>query len=117
MADKFDKFHPDEFKAAMQGLTAQAEFCKLDLEDPKIKQFMHNVAEFNAQAAANMRQLSNIMHNPKGLRGKVEALKAELESDLKAYKSGMLMSMHESIQGEIRCDEFLTKINKVLNES
>ena len=59
--DTFEKFHPDEFKVAMQGLLTQAELCKVQ-DTPEFRKFLMIIAKFEAQQAANMRQLSNIIH-------------------------------------------------------
>lgn len=42
-----------------------------------------------------------------------ETLRKEIEKDLEYHKSGVMQSMSESIQGEIKCKEFLDKMKKI----
>ena len=44
-----------------------------------------------------------------------ETLRKEIEKDLEYHKSGVMQSMSESIQGEIKCEEFLAKMNRIEN--
>lgn len=42
-----------------------------------------------------------------------EELKNEITADLEYHKSGVMQSMSESIQGEIKCKELLNKMKKI----
>lgn len=44
-----------------------------------------------------------------------ETLRKEIEKDLEYHKSGVMQSMSESIQGEIKCEEFLAKMDRIEN--
>ena len=44
-----------------------------------------------------------------------ETLRKEIEKDLEYHKSGVMQSMSKSIQGEIKCEEFLAKMNRIEN--
>jgi hypothetical protein len=42
-----------------------------------------------------------------------EELKDEITADLEYHKSGVMQSISESIQGEIKCKELLNKMKKI----
>ena len=44
-----------------------------------------------------------------------ETLRKEIEEDLEYHKSGVMQSVNESIQGEIKCEEFLAKMDRIKN--
>lgn len=42
-----------------------------------------------------------------------EELKKEINADLEYHKSGDMQSINESVQGEIKCREFIEKMEKI----
>lgn len=42
-----------------------------------------------------------------------EQLKIKVEKDLKYHKSGIMQSIHESIDGEMKCEEFLKYMEEI----
>ena len=45
-----------------------------------------------------------------------ETLRKEVERELECYKRGEMMSLHESVQCEIKCKEFLAMMDNIENE-
>ncbi len=58
----------DQRKVARSGLTIQAEAHGLDLEDPKVQAFIESQVEVQAQMAAEVTFVYNIMHKQMGVQ-------------------------------------------------
>jgi len=58
----------DQRKVARSGLTIQAEAHGLDLEDPKVQAFIESQVAVQAQMAAEITFVYNIMHKQMGLK-------------------------------------------------